>query len=115
MNRHKVVPDLCAPWHVDEGIVWGTDLDGHSIRIADIRGWGALTGNPYRLESDEAAAVQDKWANLIAAAPVMKEVIELVFDEIANAEGKRGRVTHLLEPLAAAINAYTVWPEGREL
>lgn len=68
-----------GPWKVDQfgdPVVW-TDGDayGHGqMRIADLRGWGHLTGGgACALPHPEAAAIQDANARLIAAAPELLE------------------------------------------
>lgn len=112
MSGERSAPDLCAPWKVDEfsgTIIWGMDNEGHPIRIADIRGWGSLTGNPYGLEDNDAVAVQDKWAALIAAAPdlleALKNALGVLFEEdLGNRWG------HIIDPISSLIAR----AEGRE-
>lgn len=75
----KVAPDTVAkyieaPWKVDAlGMsVWGRDArDGGDSKIADIRGWGHLTGTGggLALSEDVAEAVQRARGHILAAAP----------------------------------------------
>lgn len=82
-----------GPWSVDAMSmhVSAKDSKGY-MRIADIRGWGHLTGNGYGalgLPDVEAAAIQKANAHLIAAAPDMlaalKDCLPL-FDHVACGE-----------------------------
>lgn len=72
-----------GPWKVGYGArqVFATDHKG-DFPICDIRGWGHFTGYGHgglRLKSEEAIAIQEANARLIAAAPKLlaslKEVL----------------------------------------
>lgn len=70
-----------GPWRVQGPvghIVTVGDPYGHgSMFIAQVRGWGHLTGGgACRFDADKAVAIQDANAQLIAAAPEMKDAIE---------------------------------------
>lgn len=50
--------------------IWAKRLDGDQMHIADIRGWGDLTGRGggLALDEDEAFATQLAWGDHMAAA-----------------------------------------------
>lgn len=62
-----------APWHVDRltATVYATDVPKGPARVADIRGWGYLTGNGHgalALTADEAIGIQRANADFIVKA-----------------------------------------------
>lgn len=61
------------PWRADQPALWvksGETALGGTAHVADIRGWGYLTGRGHALamESDDAFGVQKLWAALVVAA-----------------------------------------------
>lgn len=59
-----------GPLHHEDGIIWQTEHVGDGAMVAQIRGWGYLTGRgALGLSGEEAAAIQDEWGELFAAAP----------------------------------------------
>lgn len=53
----------------DELYIWATGPNGQEFPIADIRGWGYLTGvGGLNLSDDDAAAIQDTNAEFIVLA-----------------------------------------------
>jgi hypothetical protein len=67
------------PWHHAHGKIWAQSLSGGETPIADVRGWGYLTGGgSLKLDHDLAANVQDEaWGPLFALAPTLAaELIE---------------------------------------
>lgn len=80
---------LNTPWtYSDMGQkVFGKDGEGGDVLIADVRGWGYLTGQgtgALGLSHEEATAIQDKRGKLLAAAPDLLKALRLmlgVFDE----------------------------------
>lgn len=71
-----------GPWKVDQHcgtMIWaaGDAYRNGPMRIADVRGWGHLTGrSACAMSDDKAAAIQDANAHLIAAAPEMYEALK---------------------------------------
>lgn len=67
-----------GPWEVDacgSPVIYGRSPKGR-MRIADIRGWGHLTGGGHGalgLPEAEAIAIQEANGHLIAAAPELLE------------------------------------------
>ena len=76
MPETSIAKHTPGPWHVDPNfpiIVWSED----TMRICDIRGWGHLTGiGALALPEEEASAIQDANARLIAAAPELLEALK---------------------------------------
>lgn len=76
MKERPKLPDLPAfargPFYVNPHTLWicGTDEFGGMCHVADIRGWGYLTGKgqALALSSDEAFEAQKKTADFIVAA-----------------------------------------------
>lgn len=72
-----------GPWSIDKHTLWivARDTPKSQMHVADIRGWGYLTGKGHGalgLDVEEAKAIQDANARLIAAAPDMLEALRLV-------------------------------------
>ena len=61
-----------APFSTDRaGMIWARSAKGGRTRIADIRGWGYLTGQgsgALGLSEADGAAEQARWAEMICAA-----------------------------------------------
>ena len=67
-----------GPWESETEYECAVYAHNHQMKIADIRGWGYLTGKGQGglgLSSAEASKIQNANARLIAAAPEMLEVI----------------------------------------
>jgi hypothetical protein len=91
-----------GPWRADDFglIVWGPD----NFHVADIRGWGRLTGeSAMRLPAAEAQAIQEANAHLIAAAPDLLELAKRVAAHFENTDA----------PLGAAARALIAKAEGQ--
>ena len=96
-----------GPWMVlREAGGWITTVGepyGHGqMHIADVRGWGHLTGRgACALDHAAAVEIQDANADLIAAAPellaALKDLREVVHHDCGEDEG-----VHLLEHIAPA-------------
>lgn len=80
----RLISQTPGPWKVDPHcttMIWtvGNPYGKGQMRIADIRGWGHLTGQgACRFSEDKAAAIQDANAHLIAAAPELYEALTAV-------------------------------------
>jgi hypothetical protein len=66
-------PVFCAgPFYVQAGSLWicGTDAFGGPCHVADIRGWGYLTGRgqALALDADTAIEAQERAAQFIVEA-----------------------------------------------
>ena len=76
-----------APWKVDEvcgTIIWADNAyEDAPFHVADIRGWGTLQ---KLFKEDEAIAIQNANARLIAAAPEMYEIITELVEGIEMSE-----------------------------
>lgn len=76
MTDRPTLPDLPTfarpPFRACEltGKIWGIDEFGGDCMVADIRGWGYLTGRgtALALDSDTAIAAQGKTARFVADA-----------------------------------------------
>lgn len=58
-------------WHYQSGWVWGKSLKGGDNHVADIRGWGYLTGGgcgALGMSAEKAEVAQKAWGDLICAA-----------------------------------------------
>ncbi|MDE2107557.1 MAG: hypothetical protein KGL39_60755 [Patescibacteria group bacterium] len=82
-----------GPWRLDvnlyQATIWGKTAKG-DMKIADLRGWGHLTGvGGLRLSGEQAAEIQDATGHLIAAAPDLYEALKAMLeaDAYADAEG----------------------------
>lgn len=69
-----------GPWAIERYSLWivAPNTPKSRMHVADIRGWGYLTGNGHGalgLERDEAIAIQKANARLIAAAPELFEAL----------------------------------------
>jgi hypothetical protein len=74
-----------GPWEqiIDGDMVGAMNPYGHGMmNIADIRGWGHLTGTgACRLSEKDAIAIQEANARLIASAPELLDVLkDLLYD-----------------------------------
>ncbi len=73
-----------GPWMVDgflTTIIWteGHPYKNGPMRIADVRGWGHLTGaGACRFPEEKAVAIQEANARLIAAAPELLTALQAV-------------------------------------
>lgn len=68
-----------GPWESETEYECAVYAHNHQMKIADIRGWGYLTGKGQGglgLSSAEASKIQNANARLIAAAPEMFEFIK---------------------------------------
>ncbi len=74
-----------GPWVFHGGpdpYIWGTG-DFCSMMIAQIRGWGHLTGDgALGLDADTAAGIQDANGALLAAAPELLAACELALSYV---------------------------------
>lgn len=84
-------------------------VDAGSMRICDIRGWGHLTGKgSLGLPFDQAKAIQEANARLIAAAPDMFEMLVSLHSEECAKDSFPGRSCELcvlLEKITTAPTA----------
>lgn len=58
-----------TPWRRYRTAIFGTSFDGGDSRVADVRGWGYLTGKGHGalgLDPDEASKVHDALGDFIA-------------------------------------------------
>jgi hypothetical protein len=73
-----------GPWTVGYKSMDVTGLtEKGPMKVCDIRGWGHLTGKGHGalgLPNDEAFAIQEANARLIAAAPAMLEALQRIAD-----------------------------------
>ena len=68
-----MTPHTPGPWRVTPIAI---AVFADQMKICDIRGWGYLTGvGGLRLREDQAIAIQEANANLIAAAPELLEAL----------------------------------------
>lgn len=78
-----------GPWENDgHGMIWAREVSKGPMHIADIRGWGYLTGRGHGalgLSHEIAAEIQDSNAALIAAAP---DLLERVKEMTASLHGE---------------------------
>ena len=85
-----------GPWEVN---YYPDSKQPHSIcidgdlakKVLDVRGWGYLTGGGdicKKLTNDEAIEIQNRWANLAAAAPDMLEVLEFLVTQSQELQDK---------------------------
>ena len=51
------------PFRLDPNVGWIFDTNG--MHVLDVRGWGALTGNPHRIPEDKACDVQDAFGEKV--------------------------------------------------
>jgi hypothetical protein len=91
VERHAATP---GPWRVLKAAGGWIETAGNpygrgSMHIADVRGWGHLTGQGggCAFSEDKAIAIQDANANLIAAAPELLEAGEMLWVVLANVSG----------------------------
>lgn len=71
-----------GPWEVDEDGLAVRALNGQ-MKVADIRGWGYLTGKgTLGLDHDEATRIQFANGYVMAAAPDMLEALMRIAHEI---------------------------------
>lgn len=91
-NAERIANDMAArraaaktkhtpePWKYDPGSVgvWAENPYGHGLmRIADVRGWGHLTGRAScAMTKLDAARIQDATGVLLAAAPDLLAALE---------------------------------------
>jgi hypothetical protein len=75
---------FAAPWSYGHpwpgGWVMAQSLRGGQAHVADVRGWGYLTGSGVgglRLPSEEASEIQDRIGHLMAAAPDLLEALRV--------------------------------------
>jgi len=74
-----------GPWEADNigSLVWQTENKHEGMMVADIRGWGFLTGF-LRKPEKEAIEIQKANAHLIAASPELLTELEAADEEICN-------------------------------
>jgi hypothetical protein len=89
-HGEAVVAHTPGPWEVDKFTYWITasNVAKGPMHVADIRGWGYLTGKgdgALGMEYDAAVEVQKANARLIAAAPDMLDALRNVQKLIAEA------------------------------
>jgi hypothetical protein len=79
-----------APWEqiIDGDMVGAMNPYGHGMmNIADIRGWGHLTGTgACRLSEKDAIAIQEANARLIASAPELLEALKELYTVVKEYE-----------------------------
>ncbi len=84
--RHRPSQHTPGPWRVVGPLdaIFSDDPYGHgSMRVADVRGWGHLTGDGgCRLEHAPAVAIQQANAALIAAAPDLLAASKALLDRL---------------------------------
>lgn len=94
MNNHTP-----GPWVVADDVVFQVRADDNKMLVAEVRGWGYLTGSGgLALLSDDAERVQKANAQLIAAAPDLLEAAERLIEHYSN-----DLPDHLVEEFNTAI------------
>lgn len=77
MSKHTLGPWRVDPYCSTRIETAEPDATGNRMHIADVRGWGHLTGHGGRRMSIEGAdAVQRAHARLIAAAPQLLDALK---------------------------------------
>lgn len=118
MERVKHTP---GPWNVLEPVgTWISttgDPYGHGrMHVADVRGWGHLTGSgSCALAEDAAIAIQAANANLIAAAPDLLKMVHLLGGNLLCVK-RTGNTEDFMQHIAeivAEANVVLMKAEGR--
>ena len=111
-----------GPWRVAEptGFIYAANpYIGHDMLVAQVRGWGHLTGTGgggCAFDEDKAIAIQEANARLIAAAPdllaALKEAENALADYIPTIE-KTGASLNYGHKVLARCRAAIAKAEGR--
>lgn len=94
---------FAGPWRPEGAWIWGRSLKGGANHVADVRGWGYLTGHGHgalALDGNEAKEIQNSIGHLLAAAPDLLNALKMCVIErgewleearaaIAKAEGSQ--------------------------
>lgn len=86
-----------VPWKPDERTnwIWTASLKGGHAHMADVRGWGYLTGGGHgalNLDANEAAKIQDAIGRLIVAIPALLTALQAREEENARLSSECGKL-----------------------
>jgi len=106
-----------GPWKVMDALRTHIFTEGDAygrgpMFVAEVRGWGHLTGTGggCAMDYEKAAEIQDANATLIAAAPDLLAVLLRVRDELPRAELDYSTLADAID--AAIAKAHSGAPEG---
>lgn len=108
-----------GPWRVGYGslhVFADNAKIGGDAMVCEVRGWGYLTGKGHGalgLSSDEAAAIQDANARLIASAPDLLDALKTAKETIRAWHGPNAwEIYDRASPEMKVINAALLKAEG---
>lgn len=122
MPKHAIAMHTPGPWEVLKPVTTWIQTAGNpygrgSMHIADVRGWGHLTGRGggCAFGEDKAVAIQEANAKLIAAAPELLAALTAIRWFCDNPNGSDGTDTLAmgLARLLPAARAAIAKAEGR--
>lgn len=95
----------------DSGFIWSESLKGGDCHVADVRGWGYLTGKgegALGLSPDTASRIQHEVGALLSAAPdlyeALSELVEVCAPNIYPQPDKPDSAWAKLERARAALS-----------